>query len=116
MTIRNAVADDLDALVALNGEVQSIHVSPFPDVFRETEQAALRGWFEEQMANASTTVLVCVEKERAVAYLIMRTSRRDPHLFCCARNCAYVDQACVAAEFRRRGVASSSTARSRASS
>jgi ribosomal protein S18 acetylase RimI-like enzyme len=103
MTIRDAIADDLDALVELNGEVQGIHVCLFPDVFHETEQSALRAWFMDQMADPSTTILVGLEEERIVAYLLLRIFRRESHVFCRGRNWAYVDHVSVAADFRRRG-------------
>ncbi|MBT7913860.1 GNAT family N-acetyltransferase [Candidatus Bathyarchaeota archaeon] len=105
MKIRDAVADDLDALIALNEEVHSIHVSLFPDVFRNTDASALGNWFKGQMSNAATAVLLGIEDDRVVAYLIMRMVKRDADVFCHARSCVYIDHLCVAAEYRNRGVA-----------
>jgi len=105
MIIRDAAVDDLDSLVALNGEVQGVHISLFPQVFHETDQAALRTWFADQMDDPATTILVGTDKEQVVAYLIFRIVRRDPHLFCHSRNCVYVDHICVCSEFRRHGAA-----------
>ena len=105
LIIRDAAAVDLDSLVALNGEVQGVHISLFTQVFHETDKAALRTWFADQIADPATTVLVGTEKEQVVAYLILRIVLREPHLFCYSRNCVYVDHICVASEFRRHGAA-----------
>jgi ribosomal protein S18 acetylase RimI-like enzyme len=102
--IRDAKTDDLDALITLNREVQDIHVSLFPDLFHHTDEAALREWFGQRMQDRSTAVLVATDDPRVVGYMIMRFSSREAHVFCRARKCAYVDQACVAAEHRKRGV------------
>ncbi len=104
MTVRDAKSDDLDALIALNREVQDIHVSLFPDVFHHTDEAALREWFGQRIQDRSTAVLVASYNQRVVGYLIIRFSSREAHVFCRARNYAYVDQVCVAAEHRKRGV------------
>jgi ribosomal protein S18 acetylase RimI-like enzyme len=104
MKIRDANAGDLDALVALNREVHDLHLSLFPDVFHDTDEVALREWFTQRMQDGSTAVLVGVEEPRVAAYLIVRYSRRDANVFCRARACAYVDQACVTGAHRRRSV------------
>jgi hypothetical protein len=55
MEIRDAVADDLDDLMALNDEIQGIHVSLFPDVFRSTTASGVGDWFRERMSDSDTS-------------------------------------------------------------
>jgi len=105
LIIRNAAVDDLDTLVALNAEVQGVHISLFPQVFHRTDEAGLRAWFADQINDPATTILVGAGKDTVVAYLILRIVRRDSNLFCYSRKYAYVDHISVAAEFRRFGVA-----------
>ena len=56
------------------------------------------------MQDRSTAVLVATDNQRVVGYMIVRFSSREANVFCRARKYAYVDQACVAAEHRKRGV------------
>ena len=105
MEIRNAVVNDLDDLIALNDQVQSPHISLFPDMFRPTDALAVDRWFKQQMDDAATSVLLAFENNRAIAYLVLRMDKRDSHVFEHARRCAYIDQVCVAVEFRNRGIA-----------
>ena len=114
MMIRDAKTDDLDALIALNREVHDIHVALFPDVFHHTDEAALREWFGQRMQDRSTAVLVATDDQHVVGYIIIRFSRREANVFCRARKYAYVDQACVAAEHRKRGVGVPSSTKPRA--
>ena len=105
MKIRDAVADDLDVLMVLNKEVHTIHVSLFPDVFRNTDASALRDWFRGRLSDAATAVLLGIEDDHVVAYLIVRMVKRDADVFSHGRSCAYIDHVCVTAEYRNRGIA-----------
>ena len=103
MEIRDAGKGDLDALVALNGEVQAIHVALFPEVFRDTDPVELRKSLKVRLEDAETTILLGSDQGRAVAYSIVRFVKRDASLYFQARNREVIDQACVTADSRGQG-------------
>lgn len=104
MKIREAVAADIPAIVALNDEVHGIHLRLFPDVFKPIEPAALAEWFNSWLDDDDTLILVAEDAGGLVAYMTLRKEERPAHLFARSRRCAYIDQVCVTEGRRRQGI------------
>jgi diamine N-acetyltransferase len=68
-TVRDAVATDVQAIVALNREVQAIHARIAPERFRsQVDDKALADHFAEKMALADNRFVLVMAEARAVAY------------------------------------------------
>jgi len=104
MTIREAMDNDIDALVELNSQVQGIHVSLFPTFFHDTDATALAARFGGQLADPSINVYVANTNGDVVGYLVLLDVTRNPNLYSRARAFTYIDQICVAQGSRGQGV------------
>jgi len=104
MNIREAVESDVGDLVKLNGEVQHIHVSLFPEFFRQTDPSAVADWFRGQLRDQAAGVFVAIVDANVVGYLILREVTRKANIFSQTRRYGYVDQICVAQELRHQGI------------
>jgi GNAT superfamily N-acetyltransferase len=104
MKIREAVAADIPAIIALNDEVHGIHVRLFPEAFKPVEPAALAEWFSDRLDSDKHKVLVAEDADGLVAYLTLGKEERPAHLFARRRKCAYIDQVCVTERRRGEGI------------
>ncbi len=104
MKIREAVAADIPAIIALNDEVHGIHVRLFPEAFKPVEPAALAKWFGDRLESDKHKVLVAEDGDGLVAYLTLGKEERPAHLFARSRKCAYIDQVCVTERRRGEGI------------
>ncbi len=103
--IREACEADIENLVELNHQVQQLHVELAPDLYRETENAAVSEWFKKQIQEKGNFVLVAEINNRLLGYILVRMISRPAHIFCHDRSCAYIDQICVDTKHRRKGIA-----------
>jgi GNAT superfamily N-acetyltransferase len=104
MKIREAVAADIPAIVALNGEVHDLHVRLFPDVFKPTDPDALAQWFGDWLDDDKKMILVAGDANDLLGYLSLRKDERPAHLFARRRICATIDGVCVTEGRRRQGI------------
>jgi GNAT superfamily N-acetyltransferase len=102
--IRRAMRGDAARLSELNGTVQALHVVARPDVFKPTEPARLRAWFEELIDNPRARVWVAVEDAELVGYVTLLEHERAESVFCLARHWCEIDQISVQAAQRGRGI------------
>ena len=102
--ITRAAEQDLDTIVALNGEVQGIHVAARPDIFRPVPPAELRDTFLGFLRGENTEILIARLDGEAVGYAVVRVWSRPEHAFCHDRSCVYIDQVAVKKAHRGRGV------------
>jgi ribosomal protein S18 acetylase RimI-like enzyme len=104
MHVRSATEKDIDALVALNGDVQGLHVALFPDRFKETDPDDVAAWFRSVLETEDRRALVACEHGVPVGYMSLRIKDRQEHAFCKAHKVLYVDQISVSRKRRNRGV------------
>ena len=102
--IRKFSAADVENVVALCLEVQEIHASLFPDVFKRLDSTALSEWFHERLVEDGVTVLLAIVDDSVVGFLLLRSIERPEHLFCFKRRYIEIEQICVAESARYKGV------------
>ena len=104
MMVRTATEEDIDALVALNSDVQGLHVSLFPDRFKDTNPDQVAGWFLSVLKNDNHRTLIAFEGKEPVGYIVLKIKDRGAHAFCKAHKLLYVDQISVSCDYRNKGV------------
>ena len=102
--VRTATEGDIGALVALNSDVQGLHVSLFPDRFKETNPDEVAGWFLSVQKNDNCRTLIAFEGGVSAGYIVLRVKDRQEHAFCKAHKPLYVDQISVSRDHRHMGV------------
>ena len=58
LEIRTATLEDVSALVALNEEVQALHVEHRPEEFKVVDPGVMARWFERLIGDPAARVLV----------------------------------------------------------
>ena len=104
MNIRAAAEGDIDALAALNSDVQGLHVTLFPDRFKETDPDEVAGWFQSVLEKPCFRTLIALADEAPAGYIVLRIKERQEHAFCKAHKLLYVDQISVRHDYRNQGV------------
>ena len=96
---------DIELLTQLNREVQELHVSLHPDLFRPFDRETVSRFFESVMAKDTWHHWVAYDGNLAVGFVQVETRRLANHPF--RRDCTilYLHQICVKTTHRTRGVA-----------
>ena len=102
--VRTATEGDIGALVALNRDVQGLHVSLFPDRFKDTNPDEVAGWFLSVLAKGNHQTLIACDGQTPVGYIVLKTKDRGEHAFCKAHKLLYVDHISVSCDYRNKGV------------
>ena len=74
--LRTADVGDEGLLAHLCANVQALHARQRPDVFKDTDVAALELWFRAVLAEGSATIWICDVGGEAVGYVLVRKERR----------------------------------------
>ncbi len=107
MIIRPAHILDVDALVALNSVVQSIHASLDPTLFKPAaDQEAVAALFTEAIGSKNAYILVAERDSEPVGYVWMELQERPDTPFSPRRCRSYIHHLAVREETQRNGVAS----------
>jgi ribosomal protein S18 acetylase RimI-like enzyme len=104
MKIRKATVKDVQQLVSLNDEVQSIHLSLFPDVFVKSEKDKVEKWLTQTLGNEPTIILVAEHGDSIAGYMTLQKQVIPAHAFKKERKCGYIDQVCVTESYRGNGI------------
>jgi ribosomal protein S18 acetylase RimI-like enzyme len=105
--IRGATGNDLDALVALNAQVQKLHARLEPSHFRAvTDEAEIRTFFSGKLGSPRNSILLAFDQAQPVGYLWFEIQNRAQTVFTYATRRIYVHHIAVDASARRRGAAS----------
>lgn len=104
MEIRRATRNDLEQLIALNSQVQHLHIELFPDIFKEPGSDSIAGWFLQQLNDPAADIILAREDHRVIGYLLMKKIIRSEHAFKREQRVVYIDQVCVDRDYRGRGV------------
>ncbi len=102
--IRRAEQHDLDAIVALNTQVQELHVEARPDFFKSTSREEVREWLGSALHDPVITVWVATSSEEVVGYLLAERRERPGNPFCHGRRKLEIDQIAIDVAHRDRGV------------
>lgn len=92
MEIRRATADDLDSLLALQREVQELHVAAHPEIYREPVDAELRRAMLKFFDRADAVVFLAEENGATLGFAVVILEDRGENPFRFAARVAHVDQ------------------------
>jgi diamine N-acetyltransferase len=105
LTIRQASAADIDALVPLKAAVHALHVEARPDIFKAMQADELASWLRQQFAEPTADVWLAEEEGQPVGYVIANRQQREETPFSFARQWCQIDEVAVDPRWRRRGIA-----------
>jgi ribosomal protein S18 acetylase RimI-like enzyme len=94
---------DLPALVALNAEVQALHVQALPRRYRAATRAEVEDLFRQRLAQPDTSVLVAEEDAGPVGYAVVSVAEKAGNVLTLPLRAAEVHELGVAARARRLG-------------
>jgi ribosomal protein S18 acetylase RimI-like enzyme len=105
MEIRRAKLDDAASLSALNADVQRVHASALPRIFKQPESDAFALQFmQEHLPDALNYFFIASLDGEDVGYIFARIVDRPEDPFMYAWRYIYIDQITVKPDFRGRGV------------
>jgi ribosomal protein S18 acetylase RimI-like enzyme len=102
--IRAASAGDVEAIAALNTEVQELHFASRPDQFRTARVEEIAPWITELLHNPSARLWVAELGGAVVGYVVTLVRERPENPFCPARTWWEIDNLGVQAKHRRGGI------------
>jgi len=104
INIRLATSSDIESLIPLNYEVQSLHIDIAPSVFCEVKKDGLSKWFQAQMEDCNTQLFIAENSTKILGYLIIKVIKRPSNPFMFKQHYAYIDHMCVDSEYRGNGI------------
>ena len=105
LTIRPADQSDLDVLVALNGEVQTLHHQALPHLFKPvTGGQASKALFAQLLGDTANRFLLAMLDASAAGYLFCETREREETALTYANRSLYIHHLGVAQAYRRQGI------------
>lgn len=109
--IQRARLGDEQVLASLCAEVQALHATARPDVFKPADSAGLAAWFKDVLETGSAKAWICRLGEDPVGYVLVRDQRRADDVFCRERRWYEIEQLGVLPAHRRAGLARALVAR-----
>lgn len=106
MQILKAGAAHLNIIVALNRAVQELHVEHEPRFFRPFDGAAVTEYFRRATNDSAVTVLLAVDGEKVLGYVLLRVQERVENAFSPPRRFVELEHVAADPASRKRGVAS----------
>jgi GNAT superfamily N-acetyltransferase len=103
--VRRAESSDIVALVALQREVQGLHVANRPDFFKPCDDAAVAAWFRGQLESADAQVWVADQAGVVVGNAVAKQQHRPESIFSSAHVRCEIDQIVVTRDHRKKGIA-----------
>lgn len=103
--IRFAREDELEAVNRLRREVNDLHVSGRPYIFKPGFQEALRQYIYQIWADPAQEIVVAAQDGEIRGFAVLHEIRKPENPFMRERHFLDVDEFCVAAAYRRQGIA-----------
>ena len=104
MSIRRAVAEDIDALVALNADLHEIHHRADPQRYVVAKPDAVADFFRKQLAREDAEIWLAERDGRPIGYALLLVENRVSSAFTVGGRIAMVDQLGVSADARGEGI------------
>ncbi|MGD9212840.1 MAG: GNAT family N-acetyltransferase [Desulfobacteraceae bacterium] len=104
MKIRQACEQDVEQLAVLHAQVQTVHIDLYPNLFRCISNEVLCEMLRRSLNDELTIILVAEEGEHVIGYLVLKKQIRPELVLINERRCGYIDQICVSAQHRRKGI------------
>ena len=103
MHVRKAQESDLEALIIMNLELHNIHHRERPEEFKNLSSDDVRSSLGNLLTHEDYEILVCLEGEELIGYVLSRVESRKENPVQTARQHFYIDQIDVKREYRRQG-------------
>lgn len=113
LTIRLAHADDALRLAHLNRHVQQLHHEAQPTRYKpvQSDDPALIGWYEEQLAREDVVISIAERDDQAVGYIVCVIRIQAETAFTYASRRIHIDQLAVDETYQREGIGTALFAR-----
>lgn len=92
-------------LAALNKEVQALHHTLYPKVFKPYDKESVSGFFKEALNSKNAKAFIAVNGEQAVGYTLLFEEHVKENPFQYQRTYLLLDQLLVTKEMRGKGIA-----------
>lgn len=103
--VRNAITDDLSALLLLSRQIQKLHADLYPDEFSSTHNPDKTEKFYKKLITSKDQFLFVAEYEQRVCgYLWCETFSKGQSLFSAPKNYLYIQHICVDNSAKRQGI------------
>jgi ribosomal protein S18 acetylase RimI-like enzyme len=104
ITVRAATIDDTASIAVLNAEVQALHATALPDLFKPADGAALASAVAAMIAGSRNLVWLAEVGDEPAGYAYAELIQRTETSHRYAEDMIYLHHLAVAAAHRRRGV------------
>ena len=104
MKIITATKDHLDDLVSLNIEVQNLHISFAPEIFKKPDRNEIKTFFSDVLKDENRKTFICLYEKRSLGYILLQIVDHEGHCFCYSQKWIYIDHIGVSDKYRRKGV------------
>lgn len=105
VVVRMAAREELERVNALRRMVNDVHVQGRPDIFRPGFCEALQNHIYDAFDDENSDVIVALADDDIAGFATVQYIRRPESPYCLARDFYRVEEFGVAAQYRRRGVA-----------
>jgi GNAT superfamily N-acetyltransferase len=105
IAVRRAVLEDLARLVAMQREVQELHIKNRPDQFKPIADAEAARWLRGLLESVDAHVWVALSAGEVAGNAVAIHKHRAEHTFSPARAWCEVEQIVVTQAHRRQGIA-----------
>jgi len=105
MNIRKATSADSTLLSSLTVDVQRLHAENHPEIFKMPQRDSFAmPFFEEQLADAKTSIFIAEENDQALGCVICKLMERGENPFTFELRYLLIDQISVRPEAQGKGV------------
>jgi GNAT superfamily N-acetyltransferase len=105
LEVRRARLEDIGPLVALQREVQELHLVNRPADFKPLNDEEVTGWLRGVLQSEEAAIWVAVATGKIVGNAVAMRKHRAEHTYSPARTWCEVDQIVVTRAQRRKGIA-----------
>ena len=93
-------------IARLNEEIQMLHHSLYPDIFKPFHQRQMEKAFEKMLAQENAFAYIATYEDQPAAYILTFVVGRKESVFMKAFRSLYIDQLLVLEAFRKKGIGS----------
>src|SRR5690349_1935460 len=102
--IQRAHVGDLEAVVALNADVQAFHVAGAPERYHALQPEQVRAYFDQLLRREDADIALLVEDGEPLGYVICLFVEKPASPFSAGSRVLYVDQIGIKEGRQRRGL------------
>ena len=104
MEIQISKTNDYKLLASLNKEVQELHCSLYPNIFKPYNEQNVVSFFKEILAQKNAKAFVAYSGKKVVGYIVLFLKEVPENPFQYSQRFILIDQIGVKSEFRKNGI------------